>query len=258
MPSFQVNARYVLLTYAQCGDLDPHAIVNHLATLGCECIIGRENHADGGIHLHVFCDFGRKFRSRRTDVFDVGGRHPNIEASRGHPERGYDYAIKDGDVVAGGLERPSERGATGADDKWGTIVRAQSEQEFWDLLERLDPKALATNFGNLRKFADWKFRPQPVIYEHPDGINFDLGLVPDLVAWRDQYLGGEASGGKSFPLPPVHFGGFARRIRSSRSRGLGPASFCSFYFTSILGVFAILMLIIWGRKTSIFGNLGAD
>ena len=106
MSSFSFHARYALLTYAQCGDLCPFTIVDLLSTMGAECIIGREHHQDGGIHLHVFVDFGRKYRSRRADTFDVGGFHPNISQSYGTPEKGYDYACKDGDVVAGGLDRP--------------------------------------------------------------------------------------------------------------------------------------------------------
>lgn len=107
--SFRFQARYALLTYAQCGDLDPWAVNDHLAELGAECIIAREVHADGGTHLHAFVDFGRKFRTQRTDVFDVGDHHPNISPSYGTPEKGFDYAIKDGDVVAGGLSDQMEK-----------------------------------------------------------------------------------------------------------------------------------------------------
>lgn len=182
------NCRYVLLTYAQCGTLDEWAVVNHLSSLGAECIIGREDHADGGTHLHAFCDFGRKFRSRRMDIFDVDGYHPNISPSRGRPGEGYDYAIKDGNVVAGGLTRPGSSGTTTNGDKWSEIIRAESEHEFWENVERLDPKALCTNFGNLKKFADWRFKPEPEEYNHPEGINFIDGMVSELVSWREQSL----------------------------------------------------------------------
>ena len=68
---FNFNARYALLTYSQCGDLDGVEVSNHFTKLGAECIVAREAHADGGIHLHAFVDFGPecKFRSRRSDVF---------------------------------------------------------------------------------------------------------------------------------------------------------------------------------------------
>ena len=101
--TFRFAARYGLLTYAQSGELDPFRVVNHLADLGAECIIGREDHADGGVHLHAFFMFERKFESRNVRVFDVDGCHPNIVRGYGTPEKGWDYATKDGDVVGGGL-----------------------------------------------------------------------------------------------------------------------------------------------------------
>ena len=108
MPNFAFNARYALLTYPQCGDLDPFHIVNHISSLKGECIIGRERHADGGTHLHAFCDFGRKLQSRRSDLFDVDNRHPNISPSKGTPEKGWDYACKDGDIVAEDWRDPAQ------------------------------------------------------------------------------------------------------------------------------------------------------
>lgn len=188
--SFTVNSRYVLLTYSQCGDsLDPFTIVDLLSGLGAECIIGREHHQDEGIHLHVFVDFGRKFRSRRADVFDVERWHPNISASRGSPEKGYDYAIKDGDVVAGGLARPEGPSGAGHDtthSKWTRITTATSREEFWDLLHELDPKAAATAYTQLSKYADWKFAADPPQYEHPGTITFTGGDADGRDDWLSQ------------------------------------------------------------------------
>lgn len=75
---FRFCAKYGLLTYPQCGDLDPWKIVAMLGDLGAECIIGRESHVDGGLHLHAFFLFERKFESRNVRIFDVDGHHPNV------------------------------------------------------------------------------------------------------------------------------------------------------------------------------------
>ena len=107
--TFHCNARYFLLTYSQCGELDPWKVSDHLGELRGECIVAREAHADGGTHLHAFVDFGRKFRSRRTSIFDVDNHHPNVSATHSTPREGFDYACKDGDIVAGGLGRPEPR-----------------------------------------------------------------------------------------------------------------------------------------------------
>ena len=132
--SFYFNAKYGLFTYAQCGDLDPFDVVCLFSELGAECIIGREEHQDGGTHLHAFAAWEKKFRSRRTDIFDVGGFHPNVVPSRGTPEGGYDYATKDGDIVGGGLERPNGSKVPCTSDAWATIINAESRDEFWRLV----------------------------------------------------------------------------------------------------------------------------
>ena len=186
MPSFVHNYRYALVTYAQCGDLDPWRVMERFSSLGAECIVAREHHEDGGLHLHVFADFGRKFRSRRTDILDVDGRHANIEPSQGTPEKGYDYAIKDGDVVCGGLARPEPSavgdGPTAA--KWARITSAETRSEFWELCHELDPKAAACNFSALSKYCDWRFAEDPPQYEHDGRIKF----VPGDGDGRDDWV----------------------------------------------------------------------
>ena len=100
---FRVQTRYVLLTYAQCGDLDPWAVHDVITSFPAECLIARETHANGGTHLHAFIDFGRRVDIRDPRRFDVEGFHPNIQPCGRTPQKMLDYAIKDGDVVAGGL-----------------------------------------------------------------------------------------------------------------------------------------------------------
>lgn len=184
--SFTINSKYALLTYAQCGSLDGFTIMDHISSLGGECIVAREDHKDGGIHLHVFCDFGRKFRSRKVDVFDVAGFHPNITPSRGTPEKGYDYTIKDGDIICGGLERPTGKSRDGDGStvsKWTEITNASSREEFWELLHQLDPKSAACSFTSLNKYADWKFAVNPPCYESPTGIEFVGGNLDGRDEW---------------------------------------------------------------------------
>jgi len=237
MPNFDLHSRYALITYAQCGDLSPTAVGEFFERLKFKCVIGRENHADGGIHLHCFVDFGRKRRFRRSDVFDVEGRHPNIQGSRGTPEAGYDYAIKDDDVCYKSLDRPGEGGErnSGSRDKWSTITGAQDREQFWELVHELDPKSAACSFTQLQKYCDWKFAPIPAAYEHPDGITFVGGELDGRDRWLSQSgVGtGEPLVGKSGvdvqPPPPTSASsGGARGYRNGvcawvSAMTLGPA-----------------------------------
>lgn len=192
--TFQLNSRYVLLTYPQCGDLDPFKIVGLLSGVGAECIIGRERHRDEGVHLHAFVDFGRKFRTRNQRFADVEGRHPNIQPFGRTPEKGWDYATKDGDVVAGGLERPDGSEVPSACDTWSKICDAKDPEEFWQLARELAPRALLTNFNSLRAYAEWNYRPARIEYSTPPGITFDLSGTPELTEWVRNSLHGNGIG----------------------------------------------------------------
>lgn len=191
---FRFSAKHVLLTYSQCGELDPHSVVCHLADLGAECIIGRETHSDGGLHLHAFAMFGRKFSSRNERIFDVGGRHPNIQNITVTPEKAYDYAIKDGEVVGGGLERPSRAVVSNSSEKWAAIVAAETRDDFFRLAGELDPKALCCSFTSLRTYADWRYREDAEPYSTPGGISFDTDGIPELDDWVSCNLVGNSVG----------------------------------------------------------------
>ncbi|WGO62809.1 replication protein [Genomoviridae sp.] len=189
MTSFYFSARYVLLTYSQSGDLDAADVLARITSIGGKCIIGREDHADGGTHLHVFVDFGRKKQSRRSNFFDVRGRHPNIVPSRGRPDGGYDYAIKDGNIVGGTLERPSRGGVSSAPNIWRSIVHAESREEFLDLVRELDPKTFVLRHRELLEYADKYFAERIEPYVGPDGVEFELGVVPELARWEGELAG---------------------------------------------------------------------
>lgn len=198
--TFILNARYFLVTYAQCGTLDEWAVSDHFSSLGAECLVGREDHADGGTHLHVFCDFGRKFRSRRADIFDVHGYHPNIERSKRNPRKGAEYAAKDGEIVAGGLDGGSlpRTIVEYAQGPGPTLICCESRSEFFEVAEDCCPWDLITKFGSFYQFAKWKWPELGMEYERPPGLMLTDGDFPDLVEYRGNIL---EQRGMSYPSP---------------------------------------------------------
>jgi len=186
MPHFDYHFRYALLTYSQSGDLSGVTVGEFLDSLGSKCVVAREDHTIRGVHLHCFVDFGKKRRFRRVTCFDVEGRHPNIEPSQGTPEKGYDYAIKDGDIVYRSLDRPSGSGNSSLADKWARITGAVDRKSFWDLVHELDPKSAACHFTSLQKYCDWKFADIPPEYVSPVGIDFIGGEVDGRDDWLSQ------------------------------------------------------------------------
>lgn len=197
---FRFTARYALVTYAQCGDLDPWDVCNHFSTLNAECIIGRENHSDGGLHLHAFVDFGKRPNFKRPDCFDVAGCHPNIKVSTGRPWIGYDYAIKDGDVVAGGLARPEENKTEkkpSRDVERASIIAASlTSKEFWENCTTLAPDKLIWSYHSTKAFHDATFKVEEDTYTTPQGMEFCLEAYPELDQWVRDWLVGHQRGGE--------------------------------------------------------------
>lgn len=180
----------------------------------------------------MFADAGKdnKFNSRRHDLFDVDGFHPNISPSRGNPQGGYDYATKDGDVVAGGLERP-EREKGGQDrrakdaDRWDEITSATTASEFWDRVHRLDPKAAACNFTQLQRYVDWAYKPDDAAYVHPELVQFKE-VDDGRVLWLSQSgLGSNGESGIGRPKSLVLWGP-TRTGKTVWARSLGEHIYC--------------------------------
>lgn len=200
--------RFALLTYAQCADLDPWKIVELLGTHHGECIIGRECHSDGGTHLHAFVEFQPKFNSRNPRVFDVDGYHPNVSPSKGRPWEGFDYAIKDGDVVAGGLERPKQPTDSRAQsrariEEQKHVLDAETKEEFHRRLTDVDPSAYWRAYSSVSSYANHRYMADVNAYTTPEGLEFDIRGVEDLSNWVQRYLRGHTRGGKCTVVTPA-------------------------------------------------------
>ena len=196
MPSFHLkNRRYVLITYAQAGDdFDYWAVLDLFTQLRAECIIGRELHSDGGVHFHVFVDFGRLYSSRKTDIFDVGGKHPNIQPIGRTPAKAYDYVCKEGDLVAGGLARPGGDTDIDPDNFWASTGSCQTGDEFLHLCDQLATRDFIRGFSNFRAYAKWKWAEGGLDYIQPTNVEFDTSAADGLDEWLDQLaLGSGAS-----------------------------------------------------------------
>jgi len=181
--NFRFNARYALLTYSQSGALDPRSVIEHLESLGASCVVGSENHADEGVHLHAFVDFGVRYSTRQARVFDVGDCHPNILPGRRTPEKMYDYATKDGQFVASeGFERPGSHQNPKA-QAWSEIESCDTRQDFIHSALRLDPRAAILGWGNLCKYADFRYAEPSLPYETPGGATFDTSSEPRIERW---------------------------------------------------------------------------
>lgn len=186
------NVDYVLLTYSDCpNDFDPQLIIDAVVGTGAVYRLGRELHQNGKPHFHCFVQWPEPFSHPDAGaLFYVGGRRANIKRFSANPGRRWDYVgkyagHKEGHYLIGDqCDRPggdkddSERTQA---DIWGEIICAPSEEEFFEKLASLAPKQLGCNFGSLKLYADWKYRPSVAPYTSPAG-----GYSPpaELEAWE--------------------------------------------------------------------------
>nr|QCX29477.1 Replication-associated protein [Plant associated genomovirus 5] len=220
--TFRFAAKYGLLTYAQSDGLDPFRIVNLLSELGAECIVGKEHRADGGTHYHAFFMFSRKFQSRNARIFDIDTYHPNILRGRKSPEQMYDYATKDGDVVAGGLERPSgTQSSSDTDSFWGNVFDAETREETLRVARESSVSLLGRYYFQVRAIAESKAVQNPLDYVSPPELEWKLRSYPELNDWCETHLGRRGNRPKSLILV-----GPSRTGKTSWARSLGS----HFYF----------------------------
>lgn len=243
---FDFHCRYGLFTYAQSANLDHWAVLGHFTNLGAECIIAQEDHADGGTHLHVFADWGRRKRFRNQNFADVLGFHPNISPSRGTPAAGWDYATKDGNVIAGGLARPADPSSVPKKDQiWDIILDATTREQFFTLARELAPSELAKSFSSLQKYADWRYAAPIATYDGPTrgDSRFDLSRYPELDEWVDRFCKtNNDQSGKHDPLLGPLAG-----ARGSFRRLTPPLAKCAFGYL-------LTLLIGRGRSLVLFGG----
>lgn len=188
--TFRFQAKYGLLTYPQSDGLDPWRINAVLAGLGCECIVAKELHTDGGTHYHAFFMHSSKLRTRDARAFDVDGYHPNILRGVKTPHAMYDYATKDGDVVAGGLQRPDEEPAkTDSDDFWRRVFDASTREETLRAAQESSVSLFGRYFFQVRAIAEGKTMQNPLHYVSPPSLEWELRSYPELTDWCTTYLG---------------------------------------------------------------------
>lgn len=214
---FQFKA--ALLTYSQVDNdtaaafLSPkEAHFNHVADALQPPVVyrlGRESHADGGTHYHVFLSFDKRVSFRNERTLDFYGSHPNIKPIPRTPHLAFDYAGKDDDVIYEYGERPGESGASsaGRDGIYGDALSAETKEGFLEVVRRGAPRDYVLYLGAIHTFADFHYSTPPPPYHSPEfetngewrvsewlhqsgiGRERDRGRVKSLALWGPSLTG---------------------------------------------------------------------
>lgn len=150
---FRFDSNYVFLTYPHSSF--EHSAVHEFLNGLCPvkwCRVSTEHHADGDPHVHVVAHFVRRFTSRDQHVFDIQGRHPNVQPVRS-VARAVKYVAKDGEFsdfgpVPEGSEKRSASEAL-------ALAGAEDEADYLKAcLEARIPYMYAKRFRELARFDD--------------------------------------------------------------------------------------------------------
>lgn len=125
---FKFDSASFFLTYPQSGELTQDDIVNHLQSITTVLWlrIARELHEDGSPHYHVVGKFTRRYQSRNERVFDVAGKHPNIQSIRS-VAKALQYVSKDGQFTDIGAVPSTEDSET----DWLALAQQLSEGDYF-------------------------------------------------------------------------------------------------------------------------------
>lgn len=115
---FKFDSTSFFLTYPQ-SDFENQYVIDKINSI-CQlewARVCRESHQDGQPHTHIVGKFTKRFQSRNERVFDIDGRHPNIQPIRSIP-RAIAYVSKDGDYL-----------------DFGTVPQKQAKRSWADIVE---------------------------------------------------------------------------------------------------------------------------
>lgn len=159
---YRFQGRHVFLTYPRC-DLTRDQVNERIcANFPVESIVvAQEHHEDGGLHLHVFVRFTRKFDSRNERVFDYDEYHPNIQCPRS-PKSCYEYCKKADDECIDTF--PAGYGTIKR--KWGDIISdSQTKDDFLAAVVEHYPRDAALSWRRLGEFCESRYREYSPDYQ---------------------------------------------------------------------------------------------
>jgi len=167
MAPFRFNAQKVFLTYAQCGEMTKEDVMETLVNrYACtKWMLGEEEHADGGRHIHAYFEFSKKLNLKTQDCFDVNTGenqyHPNIKSvSRGKAniEKVLKYIQKEDPCVLTNIDPTLT---------WAEIKdQASDAEEYLTLVEKHYPRDAALAWDRLKSYAEQRYNG-----EDPNTLN---------------------------------------------------------------------------------------
>lgn len=189
MTRYEFNAIKAFLTYAQARPLTKQQVYDHFVAfdkdhIKCKkVLVAQEAHEDGEPHYHVFIEFSSKLHTRDARVFDIDGKHPNIQACRS-PKRTIAYCLKEDEAPLANFEFGEKETAV-AIARAG-IAEGKSVDEVVDDILEVHPD-LIRSVPALNSYVERRSAPRVLYMPEYSIDDFSLaGADYDRIThWRD-------------------------------------------------------------------------
>jgi len=181
--SYRFNAKQIFLTYSQCTLTKERVLefFDERWTLEGHCV-SKENHADGGTHIHAYFRFTRKLDLTGPRVFDIDGFHPNVVPNVRSPKKCLEYVQKDGDFIASAdIVAMIEK--SGPKKTWKDLVEeCTTRSDFMRAAFDYSPRDFVLNLERIEYFANYHYRDAVPEYVQPD---YDWNVPTALTDWAE-------------------------------------------------------------------------
>ena len=193
---FQVRARNFIITFPQVPEHCQHEfdagtpfLERVTANFGnplC-CRLGRERHADGGIHYHIYLGFDKIVTVNSATAFDYFGTHGDIKSVRRTPHKVFDYVGKDGDIRLEHGEPPADARSRERDDsnKWADIISCDTKESFLSAVRQQAPRDWLLSNQRILEYANLYYPEEKPEYEAPS-ITVERERYPEISEWENQ------------------------------------------------------------------------
>lgn len=202
MPRFRCRSKNFIITFPQVNEnVQPRfdagtPFLEHVtADYGnpiC-CRLGRERHADGGVHYHVYLSFDKIVSVNSATAFDYFGAHGNIKSIRRTPHKVFDYVGKDGDIRLEHGEPPAKTTAREGNDqnKWHDIISSDDKESFLQRVRDEAPRDWLLSNQRILEYANLYYPEEKPPYESPN-LTVERERYPGLREWEEQAAIGDS------------------------------------------------------------------
>lgn len=162
-------------------------------TRGGKCVIGLEDHKDGGKHYHVYAvatenEKGKQpmFSTRGARAWDLAGYHPNIQPVKAGHTKTWKYCRKENNVVCDEIPEPHDPMARRkkVDEVFSSaLASCNDHRSFLEDVRTNGPGVFFKNFNSIDAAARFCYQKDNQVQIDDPACTLLLDTYPEIQDW---------------------------------------------------------------------------